>query len=191
MKPLKILLLTSAQTFVLFACQEPLEEQFAPCNRLKNLSKDIEGEFMLSLDYNLLPRRTGIGSVIMNMTGDGKINQYGTYSLYLEHRMMDIDLSKEALVGNGKFAMNNDAGSLIHGIYDEFELDMQSHQEVKGRILGGSGIFEGAYGGIKIELQPHSKSKFIAIVYGKLRLKRQKERSVLPMESQLENSAFN
>ena len=58
MKPLKILLLTSAQSFVLYACQEPLEEQFAPCNRLKNLSKDIEGEFMLSLDYTIQPRVT-------------------------------------------------------------------------------------------------------------------------------------
>ena len=111
--------------------------------------------------------------------------------LYLEHRIIDIELSKEALLQDGNFSMSNGGGSMIHGIYEEFELDMQNHKEVKGRILGGSGIFEGAYGGIKIELQPQSESKFIAIVYGKLKLKRQGEQPVLPIEPQIAKSSFN
>jgi len=171
MKSLKILLLSSAHTFIIYACDDPEHEPISPILKLLDSTEEIEGEFMISVSYSLLPRRAGIGSAIIHLEGNGKIEDYGTYSLNLEHRVLNGGFQAPASFDNGSFKMSGVEGSMIHGIYGGAKSHLNGHIGIKGRINGGSGCFSGAYGGISVELIPQNASEHLAIVYGKIKFK--------------------
>ena len=171
MKSLKILLLSSAHAFIIYACDDPENEPISPILKLLHSKEEIEGEFMLSVSYSLQPRRAGIGSAIIHLEGNGDIEDYGTYSLNLEHRVLNVGLRESALLDNGRFKMSSAEGSMIYGIYGGPKSDLDGHLEIKGRINGGSGCFSGAYGGISVELIPQNESEYLAIVYGTIKLR--------------------
>lgn len=88
-KSLKILLRSSAPAFIIYEGDDPEHELISPILRLLDDAEDIDGEFMRSVSYNLQPRRVGIGSAIIHLEGNGENEDYGTYSLNLEHKILN------------------------------------------------------------------------------------------------------
>ena len=132
MKSLEILLRSSAHAFIIYACDDPEHEPISPILRLLEGTEDIDGEFMLSVSYSLQPRRAGIGSAIIHLEGNLEIKEYGTYSLNLEHRVLNGGLQETTSFEKGRFKMSSIEGSMIYGIYGEPKSDLDDHIEIKG-----------------------------------------------------------